>query len=252
MKGNALTDNHPFAELIAKYADAELLRAIARAHRKGRRLFVQTTNLDAQRPVIWDMGAIADSGAPKALHLFRQILRASASIPALFPPVEINVEAAGEYYQEMHVDGGTVSEQTALSAWLFGARGGFKIHELQPRLTMYVVRNSTFAPEWQNVENRTLAIAQRAAQTVLKYQGIADLYVAYDAARERDFDFNLTGIGTDFRVKYVGPFNKAYMNKLFDYGYDKGRTGPLWMKTPPGIARTSSNRSLFDHKAALT
>jgi predicted acylesterase/phospholipase RssA len=54
--------------------------------------------------------AIAASGQPGALDLFRKILRASASIPGVFPPVMIDVEAGGHRYQEMHVDGGAVAQ----------------------------------------------------------------------------------------------------------------------------------------------
>jgi hypothetical protein len=54
----------------------------------------------------WDMGKIASSGKPGALELFRSVMLASASIPGAFPPVMMEVEARGERYDEMHVDGG--------------------------------------------------------------------------------------------------------------------------------------------------
>ena len=56
---------------------------IAAEHAKGRMLLIATTNLDARRPVIWNMGEIASSTEPRALDLFRKIMIASASIPAL-------------------------------------------------------------------------------------------------------------------------------------------------------------------------
>jgi hypothetical protein len=55
---------------------------VAQQHRLGRKLFIVTTNLDAQRTAIWDMGRIAASGHPKALDLFRSVMEASASVPA--------------------------------------------------------------------------------------------------------------------------------------------------------------------------
>ena len=87
-----------------------MLADIAAEHKKGRRLLIGTTNLDAQRLVIWDMGAIASSGHPDAGKLFRQIMLASAAIPVMFPPQYIEVEAGGKRYDELHVDGGTVAE----------------------------------------------------------------------------------------------------------------------------------------------
>src|SRR6266478_9997297 len=98
-----------------------MLADVAAAHRQGRRLFVVTTNLDAQRPVLWNMGAIAVSGQPNALELFRKVLVASASIPGLFDPVFIESEAQGHYFKEMHVDGGTTLEVLAMPLKLVAA-----------------------------------------------------------------------------------------------------------------------------------
>lgn len=82
-----------------------MLARIANEYRKGRRLLIVTTNLDAQRTAVWDMGAIASSGAPGALDLFRDVLVASASVPGAYSPVLINVEGEGHRFEEMHVDG---------------------------------------------------------------------------------------------------------------------------------------------------
>src|SRR5689334_8799563 len=97
--GDALADATPLAETIDKYADQPLLDAIAREYDKGRMLFIGTTDLDAQRPVIWNIGALAASRHPQALDLFRSILRASAAIPGAFQPELIDVEIGGRKYQ---------------------------------------------------------------------------------------------------------------------------------------------------------
>jgi predicted acylesterase/phospholipase RssA len=120
----SLADTRPLAQLVAKLIDAQVLREIAQEHLQGRRLLMGTTQLDAQRLVIWDMGAIAASGHPQALELFRKIMVASASIPAMFPPQYFDVEAGGEEFQEMHVDGGTNAQvmlyKTAISLYSVG------------------------------------------------------------------------------------------------------------------------------------
>ena len=84
--------------------------AIAAEYRKGRLLMIGTTNLDAQREMVWSVGGIAASGHPRVVELARDIMIASAAIPAAFPPVMIDVEVDGQHYQEMHVDGGTVTQ----------------------------------------------------------------------------------------------------------------------------------------------
>ena len=105
LRGDSLADTGPLASLIARHVDGVLLDNIAAAHRAGRRLYVGTVDLDAQQFVVWNMGAIAVSGQPDALELFRKVVLASASIPIAFPPVFFDVEAGGRRYDEMHVDG---------------------------------------------------------------------------------------------------------------------------------------------------
>src|ERR1019366_6164924 len=107
--GTSLYKTAPLRELIVRHVDAKLLEAIALENRAGRRLYVVTTNIDAQRTAIWDMGKIAASDDPGALELFRNILTASASIPGLFSPVLIDVEGEGRRFAEMHVDGGVTA-----------------------------------------------------------------------------------------------------------------------------------------------
>ncbi|HET6222452.1 MAG TPA: patatin-like phospholipase family protein, partial [Dongiaceae bacterium] len=83
---DAMADNAPLRKTVAKYFDQPMLDAIAAEHKKGRILLIGTTNLDARRPVIWNIGAIAESGQPGALQLVQDILVASAAIPGAFPP----------------------------------------------------------------------------------------------------------------------------------------------------------------------
>ena len=108
--GDALADTTPLYQLISRYLDERMLADIADAYRGGRLLLIGTTSLDQQRPVIWNIGAIAATGRPEALTLVHKILLASAAIPGAFPPVLIDVQAGGGTYQEMNVDGGAVAQ----------------------------------------------------------------------------------------------------------------------------------------------
>ena len=73
-------DTWPLRRLIEKRVTPELVAAVAAEHRKGRRLLVVTTNADAGRRVVWDMGAIAQKGDESAVKLFRDVLMASSAI----------------------------------------------------------------------------------------------------------------------------------------------------------------------------
>ncbi|MGA9089263.1 MAG: patatin-like phospholipase family protein, partial [Bradyrhizobium sp.] len=110
IEGSALADDAPLARLIEKYVDDAFIREIARERIKGRILLIGTTNLDTQRPVLWDMGRIAMSNNRDAIVLFRKILLASATLPGVFAPVRIQVQVGGKNYDELHVDGGVTRQ----------------------------------------------------------------------------------------------------------------------------------------------
>ena len=240
LRSDSIADTWPLARLAASYVDENMLQAIAREHAKGRRLFIGTTNLDAQRLVIWDMGAIAASGKPDALKLFHKIMLASSAIPVMFPPMYLEVEAGGNKYDELHVDGGTVTEVMLYGltfrpfAVMREARGA----EAKPRpMRLYLVRNSKTTPEWGKTEAGLKGITERALNTIIKYQGIGDLYRIYAQCRVDGIDFNLAAIPEDFKVERKEEFDRNYMNQLFNLGYDLGSRGYPWAKYPPYLER---------------
>ncbi|MFZ1643167.1 MAG: patatin-like phospholipase family protein [Candidatus Contendobacter sp.] len=236
LTSDALADNSPLFELISRHVNAEFLARIAREYQeKGRLLLIGTTNLDVRRGIVWNMGAIAASGDPKALDLFRKILLASAAIPAAFPPVMIDVEVNGKPYQEMHVDGGAQAQVFLYPPRMFDLirQQGVKV---TPRArSVYIIRNARLDPDWATVERSTLTIAGRAISSLIQTQGLGDLYRIYATAQQDGLDYNLAYIGADFNAEHKEDFDTTYMRALFDYGYQLGRKGYPWQKTPPGM-----------------
>ncbi|MBI1386474.1 MAG: patatin family protein [Rhizobiales bacterium] len=234
--GVAVADNSKLAQLIAVYVTPAILSAVAHEHTRGRRLLIGTTNLDAQRPVIWDMGAIAASGHPSALDLFRKVLLASAAIPGVFPPVFIPVEAGGQRFEEMHVDGGTTQQ-------VFFLPGHVNVRALDERFgltaqhRLYIVRNSKLAPEWESVNATTFSIASRSISTLIKSQGLGDIIRIYDDAVASRIDFNLAAVPKEFDIEAREPFDRVYMTRLFELGHGLAARGYDWAKTPPRATR---------------
>jgi predicted acylesterase/phospholipase RssA len=234
---DALMDTTPLRELMLTLVDEEMMRAIAREYARGRLLIVATTNLDANRGVIWNVGAIASSGDPKALELIHDILIASAAIPAAFPPVMIDVEIDGKPYQEMHVDGGAKA-QVFLYPPSLALRSEAEAQGVYRERIAYVIRNSRLDPEWANVERKTLSIAGRAIGSLIQTQGVGDLYRIYLTTQRDGVAFNLAFIPATFNVQPKEAFDPVYMTQLFDVGY-KAATGPggyPWSASPPGFA----------------
>jgi hypothetical protein len=231
---DAMADTAPLGELLAKYIDEKFLEAVAAEYAKGRLLLIGTTNLDARRATIWDIGAIASSRDPGAAKLVRKILIASAAIPAAFPPVMIDVEADGKKYQEMHVDGGAMRQVFLYPIRLHLGRESQE-HHMQRERTAYVIRNARLDPDWAATQRQTLKIAARAISALIASQGVGDLYRLYLTTRRDGIDFNLAFIPAEFNLVPKEDFDPEYMKPLYELGRRDLLEGKAWHKSPPGF-----------------
>lgn len=229
---DALADTTPLFGTISRHVNADLLAAVAGEYAKGRLLLIGTTDLDAQRPVIWNMGAIASSGHPQSLDLFRKILLASAAIPGAFPPVMIDVEVDGRRYQEMHVDGGAIA-QVFLYPPSISSRESAGQRGIIRERRAFIIRNGRLDPEWNAVERSTIGIVGRAITTMIHVAGVNDVLRIWNTAQRDGVDYNLAYIGADFTAPHDGEFDPKFMSALFNYGFDKAVRGNPWDKAPP-------------------
>ena len=230
--GDAMADTAPLKSLIEKSVTPEMLEKIAVEHERGRILLIGTTNLDARRPVIWNITKIAASRKPGVLALIHKILLASAAIPGTFPPVMIEVQANGQTYEEMHVDGGTASQM-----FVYPAGMNLKVLSLNAGVdrvrTLYLIRNARLDPEWAQVDRRTLPIALRAIDCLIQYQGIGDLYRIFSITQRDGVDFKLAYIPATFQVPHTANFDPKYMGQLYEFAKDLAARGYPWEKRPP-------------------
>lgn len=218
----SFADTTPLADLIAQNIDEKLLAAVAQEHTKGRRLLVQTTNLDAARGVIWDMGAIAASQAPSRLALFRQVLLASASVPGLFPPVLIDATDGDSQFAEMHVDGAATAGFLALPESFLADGNGVGTPGQEQ---IYVILNGRPRPEFELVKPNTFEIIGRALDTVLSAHDRASVLAMQQFARTNGVDFNVTFIGPEFDNEWEELFSQQYMIELYAHGVSRGEAG---------------------------
>jgi hypothetical protein len=227
LRNDAAASTRPLRRLIERFVDDDVVAAIAREHRRGRGLLISTTHLDAGRPVTWNVGAIAASGAPNARALIHDVMLASASIPVAFPPVLIEVEADGRRWTEMHVDGGVTAQLFLYPAALDWRKVTQRLHVRgTPRL--YVVRNARLSPTWHTVERGVFPIAGATISTLIRTQGVGDLAQTFLNARRDGIDFQLAFIPTGFVEQPARPFDPAYMGRLYELGRRAGRDGTAW------------------------
>lgn len=231
---DAMADNAPLFETISRFVNDRMLADIASAYDAGRLLLIGSTNIDAQVPVIWNIGAIAKSGHPKAVDLVRRILLASAAIPGAFPPSMIDVTVDGKTYQEMHVDGGAAAQTFLYPAALTRNRAQRR-RAGQPVVNAraFIIRNGRLHPEWAAVERRTLGIAGRSINTMIAMSGYNDVIRIYAITQRDGIDYNLAFIGPDFIEVLPSPFDLGYMRALFDHAYQQALRGYDWAKKPP-------------------
>jgi hypothetical protein len=229
LRGDSAFDTTPMMDLLDRYLGDAQIAAIAAEGRRGRSLLIGTTNLDAGRPVIWDVTRIAMSGAPHARQLIHDIIRASSAIPGAFPPVMFQVQVEGKRYDELHVDGGVTSQ-------VFLGATGLDWRQIAERLRaegapqLYVIRNARLAPQWEPVERRLAPIMARSIASLIRDQGIGDMARIFLVADRDGMEFNLARVPEDFTVDSNELFDRKYMQALFERGFVAGKQGDIWIR----------------------
>lgn len=236
LSSDSAGDSTPLRRMIEKAVTPDMLNVIAAEYFKGRRLIIGTTNLDAKRPVLWDITAIAASGCPGALKLVHNVILASTSIPGIFPPVYIKVESGGQCYDEMHVDGGTTFQVFLYPPQLDHKKlSEFLDREFDAHI--YIIRNARLDPRWKPVKPKLVPIAEGTIATLIMNQGMGNIELMYFLAARDGYDFNLACIPSDFKEEPKERFDSEYMKKLFDEGYNRALKGYPWQKIPPRLKK---------------
>jgi hypothetical protein len=248
--GAGLFGRERLRELVERDVDDGMIRAIASEDGKGRRLLVVTTDLDAQRAVIWDLGAIAAIGGPNAFKLFRDVLAASASVPVAFAPQLIDVTANGQNFQEMHVDGAVTTPVFTLPDMFL--LGGKTISTTGPRPDLYVIVNTRIDAGFEVVPNQTFAVAARSLSAANRVATQAALAQTYKFAERSGLGFHLTYVGRDAPESGATGFEMAAMRQLYDYGYEKGRSGSFWESKLPQIEKAEQAAKMAPSATAVT
>jgi len=238
--GNSFMNPAPLAKKVSAIVDEKLIEKVAEEHRRGRRLFIGTVNLDAQQFVVWDMGALACKGGPDSVKIFQKILLASTAMPMMFPPIYFKVSSAsGELYDEMHVDGGAMREVfyiDQLTRNMAQAASAFGIDLSKYKPQIYILITSYMSPIRQQVKDHLVDIGIRSLETLEAAAYDGDIYRLFAFTQKMGLDFNLAYIPGVFKPDPKEIFDTKEMQRLFKRGYDDAVNGYRWHKTPPGYA----------------
>lgn len=235
---DSFADTAPLHRSIVSQITPEVLEAIAVKHSRGYRLYIGTTDMDAGRLVVWNMGVIAASGHPDARQLFGDILLASASIPGAFPPMFFDVEVDGVHYDEMHSDGNTTTNVFFHGFMLDLAAARREVFGLDtPPIasSLYIMRDGRLGAAEKQVKRRLPSIIGRALSLVTTAQARGDLYRIYAITQEERIDFNYVDIPDDYVPVSTKAFDTVEMNNLFKMGFKLADSSESWHKFPPGL-----------------
>lgn len=214
--------------LIAPFVDQAMLEAIAAEHRRGRRLLVATTDLDNQKPVIWDMGEIASRGGQSAIDMFRLVLAASASLPGLFPPRLIACEVDGQEFEELHVDGGVSAPMFIMPEAMLHWR---KLGRRLRKGSVYALINTVVDPSPSTTSVTLPAVLIRSFDTMLRVSYRQALNVATTFCVAHNIPLSVAAMRSDGSGPASGAmlnFDTASMGESFEKGRRAAQQQDFW------------------------
>jgi predicted acylesterase/phospholipase RssA len=228
----SLKDPGPLRALIRELITEEFVEELGREHHKGRRLFVGTTDLDLQRSVIWDIGAIALGRSADKVPKIRDILLASSSVPLIFPPVYFTVVYEGRTYQQMHVDGGIESPLLVpgLLSDLDSALTANQIDRNKTKVRLFALANQQIEVENnQPVEPGMVAIAVATINHSQRSNLGSNLSRLQLLSKAQGVDMRVLAIPSGIRLERDSlEFDGAEMKLLYQLGLQLGGSSDNW------------------------
>ena len=224
----------PLKAKFKKHFDKKFLDKIALEHKKGRRLYIGTTNIDTGQLTVWDMGAIASSNRPDKYHRFNQIIYASTALPVYLPPEYIEVNVGDKKYYQMHVDGG-IYTQVFMIGLLINWDDVLHFKENDNNnfeTTLYTVANRKYRQRdlYKPIEQATFSIIESYVLTEMDLLFDRSMYRLYVSCKEKGINFKMATIPEKMPDIIDTPteFDPKQMLELFDIGYNFGLHGIDW------------------------
>ncbi len=227
--GSGVFSEVPLRKLVEAHVDKDLLEDVAVEYNEGRLLLVATTDVDSQRTAIWNMGAIAESATPDAIELFQTILLASASVPGVFAPKPIRVEANGKVFTEMHVDGGVTSNLILVPEALLATESPVPLGR-NPQF--FAIINGKLDPEFQVTRPGIVNIVERSFETTLKANTQNQLLASRDYVNKHKGQLHVTAIDASYPLGNLLDFSVKQTAPLFELGAAEGRKTNRWLANP--------------------
>ena len=224
----------PLKELFRKNFNKEFLDKVAFEHKKGRRLYIGTTNIDTGQLTVWDMGAIASSDREDKYERFCDIVYASTALPIYLPPQYMKVNLEDKDYYQMHIDGGIYTQVFMIGLLVdWDEVLHFKQHANKNfDVTLYTVANRKYRQRdlYKPVEQDPLSIIEAYVLTEMDLLFDRSIYRLYHSCKTKGYKFKMATIPEKMQEIITVPteFDPQKMTKLFNIGYQFGITDIKW------------------------
>jgi predicted acylesterase/phospholipase RssA len=231
--GATISDPTPLKKLLEKGINKQFLDEIATEHKKGRRLYIGSTNLDTGQLVVWDMGAIASSDRDDKVQRYRDIIYASSAVPIIFPPHFFEIDIEGEKYYQMHVDGGVYSNVFMIGMFINW------VHELQVteaennniKSNLYIIANKKYRERhhYNPVPLRVRSVLNSFISVEMDLLFDRSVSRIYHSAKEKGVNFFMASIPQNSdHIKSTMDFVPSEMREVYKLGYENALTGYSW------------------------
>jgi Patatin-like phospholipase len=224
--GSSVYSGAPLRRLIERYADDDMIAAVALQAARGRLLLVATTDFATGEPVIWDLGSIALYGGTNAKALFRTVLLASASVPGVFPPVVVRFRSGGRMRTETHVDGGvTLPFFIAPAPKDLPASGSGR----QPAIVRIII-DGPLRDVPRPTHANAYSIFRRSVSAGLSRVMRTTLESTVGTARQHGISLEYSAVPASYPLRGAFDFDPAVQRSLFEYAANCAATGRLWIR----------------------
>jgi hypothetical protein len=236
--GAGAFDFAPGRSLIERYVTPDVVDAIAAEHRRGRRLYLATANMDDNVTTLWDIGEIAAGDRPDRVDHIRRIIAASVAVPGLFPPIYFDVEIDGQRYGQMHMD--AQIDFVLLRDFMMAAdataaeRQGL---DGLPRARIYAIMSTKPTPHY-DVPPQAWGpeLGRRALERIGRYASYGALDRLYLFALAHDAELRVAHLPVEYDPGMPNfAFERAGLTRLYRYGFEQARRGYAWSDAPPEL-----------------
>lgn len=205
----------------------QVISEIVKEHDNGRRLYVATANIDAQRMSIWDIGAIASADPSNSREIIVEIIVAAASIPAAFPAQAIRTSSDTGDIIELHADAGTIAQVWIPDPVLIGQATG-------RTGAVWALMNISLEPDFKMGTGSAANSSKRAIGSIFKAATHSELRRSWSRSDQAGYQFRLAYIRPGWpEADNLLSFDAERMKEVFEFAWEKTVQKEMWIDNVP-------------------